>query len=61
MAKHDIQMVRKASGKLFQLLVSPKDVVDEKAGEYEMQCQTYPRSAMDRRDEALTTDSRSIC
>jgi hypothetical protein len=39
MAKHDIQMVPKASGKV---LGSPKDVVDERAkpGIYEIQCQT---------------------
>jgi hypothetical protein len=44
MAKHDIQMVPKASGKLFQVLGSTQDVVDErtKSGIYEIQCQTCP-------------------
>jgi hypothetical protein len=44
MAKHDIKMVPKASGKLSQVLRSPKDVVDERAksGIYEIQCQTCP-------------------
>jgi hypothetical protein len=44
MAKHDIQMVPKASGKLTQVLRSRKDVVDEKAksGIYEIQCQACP-------------------
>jgi hypothetical protein len=44
MAKHDIQMVPKALGKLSQVLGSPKDVVDErtKSGIYEIQCQTCP-------------------
>jgi hypothetical protein len=37
-------MVPKASGKLSQVLGSPKDVVDEirKSGIYEIQCQTCP-------------------
>jgi hypothetical protein len=37
-------MVLKASGKLSQVLGSPKDVVDERAksGIYEIQCQTCP-------------------
>jgi hypothetical protein len=43
MAKHDIQMVPKASGKLSQVLGSPKYVVDERAKSdiYEIQCQTW--------------------
>jgi archaeosine-15-forming tRNA-guanine transglycosylase len=38
MAKHHIQMVPKASGKLSQVLGSPKNVVDERAksGFYEI-------------------------
>jgi hypothetical protein len=44
MAKYNIQMVPKASGKLTQVLGSRKNVVDEKAkyGIYEIQCQTCP-------------------
>jgi hypothetical protein len=44
MAKHDIQMVPKALGKLSQVLGSPKDVVDErtKCGIYDVQCQICP-------------------
>jgi hypothetical protein len=44
MAKHVIQMVPEASGKLSQVLESPKDVVDERAksGIYEIQCETCP-------------------
>jgi hypothetical protein len=43
-AKHGIQMVPKASGKLFQVLGSFKDVVDARAQSniYEIQCQTCP-------------------
>jgi hypothetical protein len=42
MAKHDIQMVLKAAGKLSQVLGSPKDVMDKRAksGIYKIQCQT---------------------
>jgi hypothetical protein len=44
MAKHDIQMVLKASGKLYQVLGSFKYVADSRAktGIYEIQCQTCP-------------------
>jgi hypothetical protein len=58
MAKHNIQMVSKVSGKLFQVLWSPKDVVERaKSGIYEIYA---PRSTFERRDGALTNDSRSI-
>jgi hypothetical protein len=44
MANHDIQLVPKASEKHFQVLGSPKDVVDERAksGICDIQCQTCP-------------------
>jgi hypothetical protein len=49
MAKHDIQMLPKASGKLSQVLGPPKDVVPHVSW-----------STIDRRDGGLANDSRSI-
>jgi hypothetical protein len=44
MAKYDIQMDPKASGKLSQLLGSPKDLVDEREKSvYEIQCHARGR------------------
>jgi hypothetical protein len=63
MAKHDIQMVPKASGKLSQVLGSPKDVRTRGQSLVFMKysAKHAPRSTVDRRDGALTNDSRSIC
>jgi hypothetical protein len=46
MATHDIQLVSIASGKLSQVLGSPKDVVDERAKSsiYETQCRVFKRN-----------------
>jgi hypothetical protein len=58
MAKHNIQMVPKASGKLSQVLWSPKDELKRtKSGIYKIYS---PWSTFDRQDGALTNDSRSI-
>jgi hypothetical protein len=59
MAKHDIQMVPKASGKLSQVLWSPVDVLNERAKSCIYAVPNMP-GVYYGRDEALTNESRSI-